>query len=85
MTAYAQQVRYPDEAAAILHPAEPTAAIPAAVGEIQMMKQFSTPVGKLDQHRVTEGIAELEAAGLMPTGLTPHRWRISRRPDSSFA
>jgi hypothetical protein len=28
-------------------------------------------VGKLDQQRVTEGIAELEAAGLMPTGLTP--------------
>ncbi|NMO50760.1 ABC transporter substrate-binding protein [Actinoplanes sp. TBRC 11911] len=62
---------HPDEAAAILHAAEPTAAIPAAVGEITAMKQFSTPVGHLDQQRVTAGIAELEAAGLMPTGLTP--------------
>jgi NitT/TauT family transport system substrate-binding protein len=62
---------HPDEAAAILHSAEPTAAMPAAVGEIQAMKQFSTPVGKLDQQRVTEGIGELEAAALMPTGLTP--------------
>ena len=61
----------PDEAAAILNKAEPTAAVPAAVGEIKAMKQYSTPVGKLDQQRVAAGIAELVSTGLMPAGLTP--------------
>jgi NitT/TauT family transport system substrate-binding protein len=61
----------PDEAATILNKAEPTAAIPAAVGEIKAMKQYSTPVGKLDQQRVAAGIAELVSTGLMPAGLTP--------------
>jgi ABC-type nitrate/sulfonate/bicarbonate transport system substrate-binding protein len=65
-------------AAAILNKAEPTAAIPAAVGEIQAMKQFVPPpggqaIGFLDRQRVVAGIAELESAGLIPAGLTPER------------
>ncbi|MFI5891059.1 ABC transporter substrate-binding protein [Actinoplanes sp. NPDC051513] len=66
-------LEHPDEAAAILNKAEPTAAIPAAVGEIQAMKPYSEPLGKLNQQRVVDGIAELTSAGLMPAGLTPDK------------
>jgi len=67
---------HPDEAAAIMNKAEPTAAVAAAVGEIQAMKQYvpppgGAPIGHLDQQRVARGIAELHDAGLMPAGLTP--------------
>jgi NitT/TauT family transport system substrate-binding protein len=64
-------IDHPDEAAAILNKAEPTAAIPAAVGEIKAMTPYAEPLGKLDQQRVADGIAELTSAGLMPPGLTP--------------
>ncbi len=69
-------IDHPEEAAAILNKAEPTAAVPAAIGEINAMKPFVPPpgggsVGKLDQQRVAAGIAELQSAGLMPAGLTP--------------
>jgi NitT/TauT family transport system substrate-binding protein len=69
---------HPDEAAAIMNKAEPTAAIPAAVGEINAMKPYVTPagggpIGRLDQQRVTDSIAELQGAGLMPAGLTPDK------------
>ncbi|NMO51822.1 ABC transporter substrate-binding protein [Actinoplanes sp. TBRC 11911] len=71
-------VDHPDEAAAILHQAEPTAAVPAAVGEINAMKPYvpapdGGPLGSFDQARVQSGIAELETAGLMPKGLTPDK------------
>ncbi|WP_433375706.1 ABC transporter substrate-binding protein [Actinoplanes sp. CA-142083] len=69
----AYSLEHPDEAAAILNKAEPTAAIPAAVGEIQAMKPYSEPLGKLNQQRVADGIAELSSAGLMPPGLTPDK------------
>jgi NitT/TauT family transport system substrate-binding protein len=70
---------HPDEAAAILNKAEPTAAIPAAVSEIRAMKPYTDPVGKLNPQRVVDGIAELTNAGLMPAGLTPEKVA-----DSSF-
>jgi NitT/TauT family transport system substrate-binding protein len=71
-------VDHPDEAAAILNKAEPTAAVPAAVGEINAMKPYvpapaGGPLGSFDQARVTSGITELETAGLMPKGLTPDK------------
>ncbi|WP_213010394.1 ABC transporter substrate-binding protein [Paractinoplanes toevensis] len=55
---------HPQEAAEILNRAEPTAAIPAAVGEIEAMKPYAEPLGRLDQKRVTDGLAELQAGGL---------------------
>jgi NitT/TauT family transport system substrate-binding protein len=64
---------HPQEAAEILNKAEPTAAVPAAVGEINAMKPYAEPLGHLDEKRVTDGIAELTGAGLMPAGLTPDR------------
>jgi NitT/TauT family transport system substrate-binding protein len=66
-------IDHPDEAAAILNKAEPTSAIPAAIGEINAMKPFVPPLGKLDRQRVTASIAELQNAGLMPAGLTPEQ------------
>jgi NitT/TauT family transport system substrate-binding protein len=71
-------VDHPDEAAAILNKAEPTSAVPAAVGEINAMKPYVAPVdggpiGSFDKARVQSGIAELETAGLMPKGLTPDK------------
>jgi NitT/TauT family transport system substrate-binding protein len=71
-------VDHPDEAAAILNKAEPTSAVPAAVGEINAMKPYVAPsdggpIGSFDQARVQSGIAELETAGLMPKGLTPDK------------
>jgi NitT/TauT family transport system substrate-binding protein len=63
---------HPDEAAAILNRAEPSASIPAAVGEIMAMKPYSGGiyVGRLDEQRVTASINELTRASLMPPGLT---------------
>jgi len=69
-------IDHPAEAAEILHRAEPTAAVPAAVGEIEAMKPYVAPpgggaIGHFDQGRVTAGIDELVQAGLLPAGLTP--------------
>jgi NitT/TauT family transport system substrate-binding protein len=63
---------HPQEAAEILHRAEPTAAIPAAVGEIEAMKPFTggADLGRLDEQRVTASIDELTRVTLMPPGLT---------------
>jgi NitT/TauT family transport system substrate-binding protein len=71
-------VDHPDEAAQILHKAEPTAAVPAAVGEINAMKPYVTPangapIGHIDQARLERGITILQGAGLMPAGLTPDK------------
>jgi len=69
---------HPEEAAAILHKAEPTAAEPAAIGEINAMKPYvsspnGAPLGHLDQERVARSIAILQGNGLMPAGLTPEK------------
>jgi NitT/TauT family transport system substrate-binding protein len=69
---------HPDEAAAILNKAEPSAKIPAAVGEINAMKPYTSPpngapLGHLDQDRVARSIAVLQGNGLMPNGLTPDK------------
>ena len=68
----------PDEAAAILNKAEPSSAIPAAVGEIKTMKPYTAspngaPLGYLDRERVIRSIALLQGNGLMPAGLTPDK------------
>ena len=69
---------HPDEAAAILNKAEPSAKIPAAVGEINAMKPYTSPpngapLSFLDQQRVARSIAVLQGNGLMPAGLTPDK------------
>jgi len=71
-------IDHPDEAAAILNKAEPTAAVPAAIGEIEAMKPYvSSPggaaIGHMDEQRVARTIAVLQGAALMPTGLTPDK------------
>jgi NitT/TauT family transport system substrate-binding protein len=71
-------VDHPAEAAAILNKAEPTAAVPAAVGEIEAMKPYvpppaGGPIGQMSQERVAKTIASLQGAGLMPAGLTPDK------------
>jgi NitT/TauT family transport system substrate-binding protein len=71
-------VDHPAEAAAILNKAEPTAAVPAAVGEIEAMKPYvpppaGGPIGQMSQERVARTIASLQGAGLMPAGLTPDK------------
>jgi NitT/TauT family transport system substrate-binding protein len=71
-------VDHPDEAASIMNKAEPTAAIPAAVGEINAMKPYvsppnGAPLGHLDQERVARSIAVLQGNGLIPAGLTPDK------------
>jgi NitT/TauT family transport system substrate-binding protein len=71
-------IDHPAEAAAIMNKAEPTAAVPAATGEIEAMKPFvpppgGAPLGHLDQQRVARGIAELQKAGLMSGTLTPEQ------------
>jgi len=71
-------VDHPEEAAAILNKAEPTAAVPAAVGELKAMKPYvappgGAPLGHIDEQRVARGIAVLQSAGLMPPGTTPEK------------
>ncbi|GAA2601855.1 ABC transporter substrate-binding protein [Winogradskya consettensis] len=69
-------LEHPDEAAAVMNKAEPTAAIPAAIGEIDAMKPYTTApgggaLGSMDEQRVAKSIAVLSGAGLMPDGLKP--------------
>jgi len=71
-------VDHPDEAATIMNKAETSAAIPAAIGEINAMKPYvsspnGAPLGHIDQERVARSIAVLAANGLMPSGLTPDK------------
>jgi NitT/TauT family transport system substrate-binding protein len=71
-------IDHPEEAADIMHKAEPTAAVPAAVGEINAMKPYvsppnGAPLGHLDQERVARSIAILQGNGLIPAGLTPDK------------
>ena len=65
-------IDHPQEAAEILHKAEPTAAVPAAVGEITAMKPYVSPLGRMNEERVTRSIKVLEEQGLVatPAGLT---------------
>ncbi|MCA2212196.1 ABC transporter substrate-binding protein [Jidongwangia harbinensis] len=68
----------PEEAATILNRAEPTAAVPAAVGELKAMKPYvappgGAPLGHIDEQRVARGIAVLQSAGLMPPGMSPDK------------
>ncbi|MFD0517902.1 ABC transporter substrate-binding protein [Paractinoplanes durhamensis] len=60
---------HPQEAAEILNRAEPTAAIPAAVGEIEAMKPFVEPLGRLDEKRVADSLTELGVTGLTPSSV----------------
>jgi NitT/TauT family transport system substrate-binding protein len=69
-------IDHPAEAAEILHKAEPTSAVPAAVGEIEAMKPYIAPpggaaIGSLDQNRVAKSIAILQGAGLTNRTLAP--------------
>jgi NitT/TauT family transport system substrate-binding protein len=69
---------HPDEAAAILNKADPTAAVPAAIGEIQAMKPYvppagGAPLGHIDPQQVARCLAALAKAQLMPAGLTPDK------------
>ncbi|BCJ50675.1 hypothetical protein Asp14428_21500 [Actinoplanes sp. NBRC 14428] len=69
-------IDHPDEAAAVMNKAEPSAAVPAAIGEITAMKPYCTApaggaLGSMDESRVARSIAVLSGAGLMPAGLTP--------------
>ena len=69
---------HPDEAAEILNKDQPSAAVPAAKGEIEAMKPYvSSPnggaLGHMDQERVARSIAVLQGNGLMPAGLTPDK------------
>ena len=71
-------VDHPEEAATILNKAEPTAAVPAAVGELKAMKPYvappgGAPLGHIDEQRVARGIAVLQGAGLVPPGLAPDK------------
>lgn len=70
-------IEHPEEAAAILHKAQPATAEAAALGEIKAMTPYVTaggagaPIGALDEQRVARAIAILSGAGLIPSGLTP--------------
>lgn len=69
-------IEHAEEAATILNKAKSTYPVAAGVGEIEAMKPYVTPaggapIGSMDEQRVAKTIAILQAAGLMPAGLTP--------------
>jgi NitT/TauT family transport system substrate-binding protein len=70
-------IDHPDEAADILHKAQPATAVAAATGEIKLMTPYVTsassgvPVGAIDKDRMARAIAILQGVGLIPAGLTP--------------
>lgn len=76
LKAVSYTIEHPDEAAAILHKAQPAADVAAATGEIKLMTPYvkatnGAPLGSFDQQRVARAIAILQGAGLIPAGLTP--------------
>jgi len=76
LKAVAYTIEHPEEAAAILHKAQPAADVAAATGEIKLMTPYvkatnGAPIGSFDQQRVARAIAILQGAGLIPAGLTP--------------
>jgi NitT/TauT family transport system substrate-binding protein len=69
-------IDHPDEAAAILHKAQPTADVAAAKGEITSMTpyvpaQSGGPLGSMDEARVAKALAILQGSGLLKLPLTP--------------
>jgi NitT/TauT family transport system substrate-binding protein len=70
-------IEHPDEAADILHKAQPATAAAAASGEIKLMSPYVTsassgvPVGAVDKDKMARAIAILQGSGLIPAGLTP--------------
>lgn len=70
-------IEHPDEAAAILHKAQPAAAVPAAKGEIVLMTPYvksttsGAPIGSMDEQRVARAIAIIQGSGLIPNPLSP--------------
>jgi NitT/TauT family transport system substrate-binding protein len=69
-------VDHPDEAADILHKAQPATAIAAAKGEITSMTPYvpapsGAPLGSMDKARVAKALAILQGSGLIKTALTP--------------
>nr|BFE66677.1 ABC transporter substrate-binding protein [Dactylosporangium thailandense] len=67
-------IEHPDEAAQILKKAQPAADVTAAVGEITLMTPYvssGSAIGVMEQERVARAIATLQAAELIPAGLTP--------------
>jgi NitT/TauT family transport system substrate-binding protein len=69
-------IDHPDEAADILHRAQPAAAVAAAKGEITSMTpyvhaQSGGALGSMDKARVTKALAVLQGSGLLKTTLTP--------------
>jgi NitT/TauT family transport system substrate-binding protein len=69
-------IDHPDEAAAILHKAQPTADVAAAKGEITLMTPYvpapaGGPLGSMDEGRVAKALAILQGSGLIKSALTP--------------
>jgi NitT/TauT family transport system substrate-binding protein len=69
-------IDHPDEAAAILHKAQPTAVVASAKGEITSMTPYvpapsGAPLGSMDKARVAKALAILQGSGLIKTALTP--------------
>jgi NitT/TauT family transport system substrate-binding protein len=69
-------VDHPDEAADILHKAQPATAVAAAKGEITSMTPYvpapsGAPLGSMDKARVAKALAILQGSGLIKTPLTP--------------
>jgi NitT/TauT family transport system substrate-binding protein len=68
-------IDHPEEAAEIMHKAQPAALVDAAIGEIKLMTPYLTTggsaLGALDEGRVAQSISILEGAGLIPAGLKP--------------
>jgi NitT/TauT family transport system substrate-binding protein len=69
-------IEHPDEAADILHKAQPATSVAAAKGEITSMTPYvpapsGAPLGSMDKARVAKAIAILQGSGLLKTELTP--------------
>jgi NitT/TauT family transport system substrate-binding protein len=68
-------IDHPEEAAEIMHKAQPAADTGAAISEIKLMTPYVTSgagtFGALDEQRAARAIAILQGAGLIPPGLTP--------------
>jgi NitT/TauT family transport system substrate-binding protein len=69
-------IDHPDEAAEILHEAQPTAVVAAAKGEIVSMTPYvpapaGGPLGSMDRKRVAKALAILQASGLIKSTVTP--------------
>lgn len=68
-------IAHPEEGGQIIHKYQQATDAQVATAELKLMQPYSaaTPMGVIDQSRITKSIALVQSLGLIPAGLTPEK------------